>query len=174
MARYKFANGFIYPTLDAVLDYGCGTGYGTQMLNGNRVVGVDCSTAALEIAQSRYSPIFQQWNVLTQGPVPGDFNVIVCMEVIEHMSKGQGDKMVEVFHDMLLDGMLIISTPKHKPLEERSPYRQRHHVYEYTYQAFEELLHKWFSRVAIFTQTDEVITMGNKDVCWTYIGVCYA
>ena len=68
---------------------------------------------------------------------------------------------------------MFISTPKKLPEEELSEGRKEFHVYEYTYDTFKTLLDIFFERPIIFSQTDEVITIGNKKAVWTYIGVCW-
>jgi SAM-dependent methyltransferase len=77
----------------AVLDYGCGTGYGVARLaeSAASVVGVDVSAAAVSYAESRYpaeNARFQQIAPIEQGPLPfpdGSFDLVTSFQVIEHV-----------------------------------------------------------------------------------------
>lgn len=175
LVRYKFVKGFLKST-DSVLDIACGTGYGARMLSDfcKSVTGVDINHDTVDYATKNYggeNRDFQQGNILT---VKGQYDVIVCYETIEHVSKEEGILALENLKKCLKPkGLLFISTPKKLPKEELSRGRAEVHLHEYTYEDFVDLLGVFFERPVIFSQTDEIITIGNYKAVWTYIGVCW-
>jgi len=177
LARYKFASRLLQST-DNVLDYGCGTGYGTRLMRdyARYVYGVDNNEACIEKAHQRYGESFGVWDLLNliQEPLDAAFDVITCFEVIEHMaSDAANDLLFQLSNCLTKHGFLILSTPRAKPMELRSVYRKRFHTHEYKWDELHALLCRHFARVLPFTQTDEIISAGNRDVCWTYIALCY-
>jgi cyclopropane fatty-acyl-phospholipid synthase-like methyltransferase len=57
----------------------------------------------------------------------GPFDVIACFEVIEHMSKEDGQKMLKVFKQLLAPtGTILLSTPVYNGNQARN------HIWEYT------------------------------------------
>jgi len=175
LVRYKFVKGFLKPT-DYVLDIACGTGYGTRMLSDfcRGVTGVDINPDTVAYAYKNYGGAnrdFQQGDILN---IKGQYDIIVCYETIEHVNKEEGLLAIENLKKCLKPkGLLFISTPKKLPKEELSKGRSECHLYEYTYEDFSALLGNFFERPVIFSQTDEIITIGNYKAVWTYIGVCW-
>lgn len=175
LVRYKFVTGFLKST-DEVLDIACGTGYGTRMLSDycRHATGVDINQDTVNYAIKNYggeNRTYIQNNILKMN---GQFDIIVSFETIEHINKEEGLLAIENLKKCLTpNGILFISTPKKLPKEELSQGRVEFHKYEYTYKDFYALLNNFFERPLIFSQTDEIITMGNKKAVWTYIGVCW-
>jgi len=175
LVRYKFVKGFLKPT-DEILDVACGTGYGTRMLSDfcKSATGIDINEDTVAYAIKNYggeNRSYYQGNILE---IIGQYDIIVCFETIEHIDKEEGLLAVENLKKCLKpNGILFISTPKKLPEEELSPGRLEYHKYEYDYEDFIALLKGSFERPIIFSQTDEVITIGNYKAVWTYVGVCW-
>lgn len=79
--RYRVAAGYIRPT-DTVLDAGCGTGYGAQIVQPCRYVGVDIA----DVVEEENEP-FGEWTVADLCTwSPGRFfDVAICFETLEHV-----------------------------------------------------------------------------------------
>jgi len=175
LVRYKFVKGFIKPT-DEILDIACGTGYGTRMLSDycKKIIGMDINNDTIDYAIKNYggeNREYHQGNILD---VKGKYDIITCFETIEHINKEEGVLALHNLRECLKpNGVLFISTPKKLPIEERSPGRAEFHKFEYTYEDFKFLLDNFFKRPIIFSQTDEIITIGNYKAVWTYIGMCW-
>ena len=175
LVRYKFVTGFLKPD-DAVLDIACGTGYGSRMLSDfcGYVTGIDVNIDAVNYAAKNYggkNREFYQGDVLK---IRGQYDVIVSFETIEHISQEEGFLALGNLKECLKPGgILFMSTPKKLPEEELSEGRLKYHKHEYSYDEFKKLLGTFFSRPVIFSQTDEIISMGNSKAVWTYIAMCW-
>jgi ubiquinone/menaquinone biosynthesis C-methylase UbiE len=98
----------------AVLDAGCGVGWGTTLLAGAgaaSVVGLDIDASALVDASSRTDDAsFVRGDLMKLPFADGRFDVIVCFEAIEHVPDPFAalDELRRVLAD---DGVLTISSP---------------------------------------------------------------
>lgn len=73
-----------------VLDLGCGSGYGSYYLSlfADSVVGIDKDSKAIKWANKyfkRQNLTFQVGDALSLDFPPGAFDVVVCVEVLEHV-----------------------------------------------------------------------------------------
>jgi SAM-dependent methyltransferase len=120
-ARYAWAALFV--RRHAVLDYGCGSGYGSTMLasaGARRVVGSDRAPAAVLHAAARYGGpgvSFCATDCSSSAFAGGRFEVVVAFEVIEHLDDHRGF-LREVRRLLVPGGVLLLSTPN------RATYRQ--------------------------------------------------
>ena len=177
IARYKFACKFMRET-DRVVEIGCGEGFGCNFFSRHtaETVGLDIDEALIERCRGNYQRDnlkFIIGDIINppQPPKP-EFDFVVSFEMIEHVSREDGEKMVSNCASYLNPGgMFILSTPRTR--EDRSVSRQHHHVFEYDYQTFVDVLSPHFRRVAVFCQNDEYIYAGHPSTAWNFIGVCY-
>jgi len=175
LVRYKFALGFIKET-DHVLDCACGTGFGSRFMSDycEKVTGIDIDPKAIARCEELYGGENREFKQMNALDINEKYDAIICYETLEHVSREDGIKLLTNYKSCLnKNGVMIISTPKKLPFNELSPNRIESHIYEYEYEEFNKLLCDFFPRPVIFSQTDEVITIGNKKAVWTYIGVCY-
>lgn len=110
--RYSFAKHFIKP-YDRIIDLGCGTGYGTTMLNirqFNIIIGIDLNKESIEYAKKTYPDFnFIHADVCTFDITSFDF--ATCFEVIEHLDQEQGERLLR--HVCMSNiNTFIFSTPK--------------------------------------------------------------
>lgn len=78
-ARYRWAASMIEPG-SRVLDFGCGTGYGTRILcdAGIQAMGFDVDPAMADLARDLYE-------VSITDVLPSSVDVVVAFEVLEHL-----------------------------------------------------------------------------------------
>ncbi|SEM25413.1 Methyltransferase domain-containing protein [Chryseobacterium taichungense] len=149
IATYEYAKKFVKDK--KVLDYGCGSGYGSHMLSeaAADVTGVDISKEAVDFAAQEYrSPNLNFKTIAELGNEK--FDIITSFQVIEHVPD---DKEYTSTLKQLLNpgGLLIISTPdiKHRLFKYIQQPWNIFHLKEYTPKSLEKLLRKYFNQVEI-------------------------
>ena len=102
---------------DAVLDVGCGCGFGVRIYRlrtQGRVVAID-KRPAIDIARHLYpTPGVEYFEVdLREGELPeGPFDVVAMTDVYEHLDEETGTRVMEQVRECLTDdGRLIVSAP---------------------------------------------------------------
>lgn len=144
------------------LDLCCGTGWTTYEISkvAAEVVGVDYSHDAIEAARSKYRSgniEYKSMNALNLELADETFDVVVCMEAIEHFTRKDGLRVIqEAFRVLKKRGMLIGSTPA---INDRNPLllwllklQDPYHVYLYSETLLREALSNVFGEVNIELQ----------------------
>jgi SAM-dependent methyltransferase len=156
MARYMFASEYTSGKL--VLDAGCGTGYGSGFLarEGARcVVGIDISPDAIDYSRRFYGgskATFLVMDCTKLGFPPAGFDVVVSLEVIEHLADFRSH-VAEARRVLTPGGMLVISTPNRLTYTADMPEPWNpFHVREFAPKEFEQLLAEHFHDVKLYGQ----------------------
>lgn len=152
LASYNFAASF--SDNKKVLDFGCGTGYGSQILsrNSESVVGIDISSDAIQYARDNYSGTTLNFEILDQAILPfsdSAFDLITSFQVIEHIEDADS-YLSEMKRVLKPGGKLLLSTPDKKTrlfLLQR-PWNY-YHINEYSIKTLFNLLSKYFKDVDI-------------------------
>jgi O-antigen biosynthesis protein len=151
LARYRWASQLV-PGRRRVLDAGCGMAYGTALLaasGAGETVGVDLAEEVLDHVREQ----MPNGVVLLQGDVrrlPFDddtFDLVVCFEVIEHVSE-PGEVLDELRRVLAPGGVLVISSPNRDTYPQGNP----HHVHEFTPPELESELSSRFAQVRMIHQ----------------------
>lgn len=92
-----------------ILDYGCGTGYGTYMLakHFGRCFGVDVSSEAIEFCKSSFASDNLSYHLLNPSvqPFPNDFfDCIFSFQVFEHVPLDSVEQYFKNIFNMLKPG----------------------------------------------------------------------
>ena len=134
-ASYAFVQAIC--TGKKVLDFGCGSGYGTRRISefAQEAYGVDVASDAVEYAKARYrndNLHFLKINPPPPLPFPDEsFDVVLSFQVIEHVS--DDDAYLREAHRLLKPGgTLVVITPdrKNRLLPGQKPWN-RWHLREY-------------------------------------------
>ena len=167
LARYQFVCR-TFPDRNAkILDYGCGSGYGTRILKENFR-----DVVSFDQYPDGYRP--DGLEVITDpASLRGkNFGIITCFEVIEHMDETSQNELMDELSSLLHPaGTLYISTVR-KMDPPPTENRRKWHVRELS---FEELLgfcQKRFRNVYTFGQIDQVISTFNRENCYHNLFVC--
>ena len=177
VARYKFACKWLRDT-DRVLEVGCGEGFGCNFFSRHaaEVTGLDIDPHTVHRCRERYTRdnlrFIVEDIVNPRTPPKAEYDAAVSFEMIEHVSRDDGQRMVaNVAAHLKPRGLAILSTPRARP--DRSVSRQHMHVFEYDYPTLLETLQPHFHRVMIFCQNDEYIYAGHPSTAWNYIALCF-
>jgi len=149
-ARYRWAGQLAI--VRAVLDAGCGVGYGSAMLaraGANEVVGLDLSAKAVAAA-SAAAPANASFVAGDVHALPFEarrFELVVCFEVIEHVD-AQDDVIAELARVLAPGGVLAISSPNRDVYPAGNP----HHLHEYVPEELRAALAAHFEHVQLRRQ----------------------
>lgn len=149
IATYEYAKNFVKNK--KLLDYGCGSGYGTHMLSqvAENVTGADISEEAVDFARKEFhSPNLRFMKIAELGNEK--FDIITSFQVIEHVPNDYEytDKLKKLLNP---GGVLIISTPDktHRLFKYIQQPWNIFHLKEYTAESLEKTLFKHFKKVEI-------------------------
>ncbi|HLA84812.1 MAG TPA: methyltransferase domain-containing protein [Thermoguttaceae bacterium] len=149
--RYRLACQSVRPA-DAVLDLGCGVGYGSTMLAekaaSGKVLALDVCPDAIRYAKRHYTMPNIEYLVADclSIDLPDDqYDVVTCFELIEHLREA-GPLLARASRWLKSEGTLVCSTPNEEVMPfdpSRFPYHCRHYASE----TFEALLREAGFRV---------------------------
>lgn len=149
---YKFAREHVLN--NAVLDIGCGEGYGSSFLaeTAKEVTAIDYNKEIIDYAKDKYQKgnlkfyALDTKDLLSLGRV---FDIICCFQVIEHIP--DADKFLESVCGLMGgESVFICSTPNKLDASPRTVTpANKFHLKEYLLNEFENLLQKHFRQVKI-------------------------
>ncbi|TSC66738.1 MAG: type 11 methyltransferase [Microgenomates group bacterium Gr01-1014_80] len=102
-----------------ILDAGCGSGRSIDLLlakgaNPGNILGVDSSNELLAIARTKYSKVKFEHEDLTKISLPeGNFDLIVCSLVLNHVDNDAFKILLKKFHSWLIDGGTLVYVTGH-------------------------------------------------------------
>ena len=167
LSRYNFVNRTNPDKLLKVLDFGCGSGYGTKLLK-EHFKHVD----AYDSYPDDYFP--ENFNLITKiEDLHNDYDIITNFEVIEHLEKEDQLGLLELISSKLKkNGLLYISTVR-KITPPPTKNREIEHKYELNYEELYNLCSKIFTRVITFGQIDQNIGTYYKDNTYHNLFICF-
>ncbi len=161
--RYLWAMPFAYDRV--VLDAGCGSGYGAELLAGvaRSVVGVDYDPDAIASSRAKYAYrtnlMFNVADVANLSFPDETFDLIVSFEVYEHLQVAKSDSFLG--HLVRLcrpEGCVLISTPNRlveAPFMKSAGQSYDYHVNSVSPGEFKVRLQARFKSVQLFGQRVE-------------------
>ena len=140
-----------------VLDFGCGSGYGTARIANlcKRIVGIDISTDAVEYARGKFRADNLQFTAIApveQQPLPfadQSFDVVLSFQVIEHVPD-VGRYLAEIGRVLRPGGIFVVATPDRSSrlLPMQKPWNM-FHLHEYSEAELKAALSASFARVTV-------------------------
>lgn len=141
------------PERDSYLDYGCGSGYGTEIVGAlfRDSTGIDTDNTAIEYARimhARSATVY--WaGELEPERMPEGLGFVTMIEVIEHMPVEKARKELRrIANYMYPQGAIFITTPSAKTLDGSNP-NNPHHIHEYQPGELKEILSEVFEKVDV-------------------------
>jgi SAM-dependent methyltransferase len=152
LARYWWVAGLV--SGKRVLDAGCGTAYGSNILaeaGATEVVGLDLDGAVLQTArESAHELVSLEVGDVRKLPFPdASFDVTVCFEVIEHIDEPE-TVLTELRRVLRADGFLAVSSPNRDVYPPGNP----HHKREFRPDELAQALSARFAHVRLIRQQD--------------------
>lgn len=154
-ATYNFAHDYVVDK--HVLDYGCGSGYGTHHMASccASIVGVDVANDAIEYAQEHYQARNLAYKCIEpaeQAPLPfpdASFDTVLSFQVIEHISD-TGPYLSEIRRVLRPGGVFVCATPDRttRLLPGQKPWNMWH-VREYDAACLKSILAKYFQNITL-------------------------
>jgi len=172
LARYKFVARLIKKT-DTVLEVGCGSGLGTIFLGQHsaKVTGLELKEYELKAARKinrRKNVTFLKEDFFDYSP-SGKYDVVVAMDVIEHMTAPQAKRLISKMAGHLKPtGMAIIGTPSIYSYKFQSAVSRASHVKCYDQKELTDLVENYFGRTLAFSMNDEMVHTGFPKMAWYY------
>lgn len=147
-----------------VLDLACGSGYGSYYLSffADSVVGVDHDPKAVQWAKEHFSRPnlkFMVGDALNLHLLPESFDVIVCVELIEHLGEEQQRRLLQQV-SALKPKIFYLTTPNAElnsfrimEIKQAKRYgKDKHHVGELFITELSSLLCQYFGDCKLFGQ----------------------
>lgn len=177
LARYKFVSKMLAGR-KKVLEVGCADAFGTRIVQQSvgAVTAVDFDPVFVADAQERMNP---HWpfevfvHDLLAGPVPGRYDALYALDVLEHISPETEDLFLRNAVAALdPTGVAIFGMPSLESQAHASPQSKAGHVNCKTGEALKETLEKHFHTVFLFSMNDEVVHTGYFRMANYVIGLC--
>lgn len=148
-ARYHLVTGFCRHN-DIILDFPCGSGYGSEIILSNFYEGRDNDEISIAYAEHFYRGNFKIDDLTNPHLKDRTYNVIACIEGLEHIEQMHQGRLIKYFYDALVHGgTLVITTP-----EREGAITNPYHKWELGKLEFEALLKEQFRDVQILVQKD--------------------
>jgi SAM-dependent methyltransferase len=170
VASYEWAASLVKDK--TILDFGCGSGYGSAELatSARSVEAVDTSRDAISHASSRFHKSNLRFTFIDpqkELPFPdGTFDAVVSFQVIEHVADDDG-YIAEAHRVLAPGGRLLLITPNraHRLFPRQLPWN-RWHVREYDQHGLTSLVSRHFAKVESLGMTgDERFTRPEMERC---------
>lgn len=172
LARYKFVARLVKKT-DRILEVGCGSGLGCIFVaqHGAHVTGIDVNAREIKEAQKineRSNVTFERLDLFQMEP-SRKFDIVYALDVIEHMPKRTGRKLLQAMAGRLHpDGMLIIGTPSIYSYKYQGALSRASHIKCYDQEELVALIDEFCGRTLAFSMNDELVHTGHPKMAWYY------
>jgi cyclopropane fatty-acyl-phospholipid synthase-like methyltransferase len=165
LARYKFV-AKLFAGRAHVLEVGCADAFGTRIVRQEvqKLTATDFDPQFVSDVKKRMNP---RWDFevfvhdMLSGPVPGAYDGIFALDVLEHIDPGQEDRFLSnMLGSLAPHGAIVLGMPSLESQVYASPNSKAGHVNCKTMLDFKEFMQKYFHNVFMFGMNDEVVHTG--------------
>jgi 2-polyprenyl-3-methyl-5-hydroxy-6-metoxy-1,4-benzoquinol methylase len=176
LARYKFVARMLQGR-DHVLEVGCADAFGTRIVQQavRKVSATDFDPLFIADVKERMNP---HWPLdafvhdMLAGPVPGRFDAVYALDVLEHIPEAEEDRFIaNAIASLTPTGVAIFGMPSLESQSHASPQSKEGHVNCKSGEAFKRVLERYFNTVFMFSMNDEVVHTGFYPMAHYLLGV---
>jgi len=177
LARYKFVAKMLQGR-SKVLEIGCADAFGTRLVQQHvqHVTVVDFDPIFIDDVKSRFDPLWPlecHVHDILKYPVPGLFDAIYSLDVLEHIDPLHEDLFIKNnLISMNANGVMIIGMPSLESQRYASPQSKAGHVNCKSGDDLIKMLNHYFHNVFLFSMNDEVVHTGFYPMAHYLIGIC--
>ena len=176
LARYKFVARMLSGRKH-VLEVGCADAFGTRIVQQTvgQVTAIDFDPLFIADVKERMNPLWPGEafvHDILSGPVPGQFDAIYALDVLEHIKEEDEDRFIKnILASLLPTGIVIVGMPSLESQSWASSQSKAGHVNCKTGDAFKNTLERYFNSVFVFSMNDEVVHTGFYPMAHYLLGV---
>jgi cyclopropane fatty-acyl-phospholipid synthase-like methyltransferase len=176
MARYKFVSKMLEGR-QRVLEVGCADAFCTRLVQQTvgHVTAVDFDPLFIADVRERLDP---HWpfdafvHDMLAGPVPGSYDAVYALDVLEHIAPDQEDVFLHnSIAPLETHGVAIFGMPSLESQAHASPQSQAGHVNCKTAPDFKNVMERHFHSVFMFSMNDETVHTGYHKMAHYLIAV---
>ena len=176
-ARYKFV-AKMFSGRSHVLEVGCADAFCTRVVRQevNELTAVDFDPVFIEDVKKRMR---QKWpfnsfvHDMLDKPVPGKFDGIYALDVLEHIQPDDEKKFLDNFvASMAPNGAAIVGMPSLESQIYASEVSKAGHVNCKSMPELKKTMEKYFANVFMFSMNDEVVHTGYHKMAHYLIALC--
>lgn len=177
LSRYKFVAKMLGGR-ERVLEIGCADAFGTRLVQQEvgHVTAIDFDPVFIADAQARLDPAWPMAcfvHDMLAGPVPGRFNGIYSLDVLEHIDPAnEATFMKNLLGSLAPGGAVIIGIPSLESQAHASPQSKAGHVNCKSGKMFKAFLDRHFDNVFVFSMNDEVVHTGFYPMAHYLLALC--
>ena len=177
LARYKFV-GQMLAGRERVLEIGCGDAFASRIVSQQvkSLVATDFDPLFIADAERRTSPPWQfdaKLHDLAAGPVPGRFDALYALDVLEHVPAAEEGKFLDtVIASLESNGVAIFGTPSLESQRYASEQSRSGHVNCKSAPDLKALMQRYFHNVFMFSMNDEVVHTGFHKMAHYLLALC--
>ncbi|MFA6412293.1 MAG: class I SAM-dependent methyltransferase [Syntrophales bacterium] len=177
LARYKFVARMLAGQ-QRVLEVGCADAFGTRMVQQTvgKVTAVDFDSVFIDDVKARLDPA---WPLacfvcdLLEGPVPGRFDAIYSLDVLEHIHPDNEVRFItHMLQSLDENGVMIVGMPSLESQSYASPQSKSGHFNCKSGDDLKALLKRYFHNVFLFSMNDETVHTGFYPMAHYLIALC--
>jgi 2-polyprenyl-3-methyl-5-hydroxy-6-metoxy-1,4-benzoquinol methylase len=165
LSRYKFVAKMLSGSKH-VLELGCGDAFGTRIVlqEVEKLTAVDFDPTFIDDIKQRMSdrwPFDCFTHDLLQGPVPGHFDGVYALDVLEHVRREDEHVfLTNLANSIESYGVAVIGIPSLESQVYASPISRAGHVNCKTMPDLKSTMQRYFHNVFMFSMNDEVVHTG--------------
>ncbi|HWZ46730.1 MAG TPA: class I SAM-dependent methyltransferase [Herbaspirillum sp.] len=177
LARYKFVAKML-DGRDSVLEIGCADAFGTRLVQQTvgRVTAVDFDPVFIADVQARMNPAWPLKSFvhdMLEGAVPGQFDAIYSLDVLEHIAPEQETVFLDhALQSLRPHGVMIVGMPSLESQAYASPQSKAGHVNCKSGKELKALLENYFHNVFLFSMNDETVHTGFYPMAHYLLALC--